>query len=107
MFLQSHLRWFSIPKLTQGAGYEEVHTWRCSIKMYPIKTRTIHKKTPAMMPFLVKLIGCLLLSLNTQKKSYNTFMYGSKNFSVKANQTILKSTIKFLKNSERFTDPFF
>ena len=33
--------------------------------------------------------------------------YGSEYFSVKTNQPILKSTINFLKSSERFDDPQF
>ena len=37
----------------------------------------------------------------------NIVLYGSEYFSVKTNQSILKSTIKFLKSSERFDDPLF
>ena len=39
------------------------------------------------------------------EKLLNILLYKSENFSVKANQSILKSTIKFLKSSERFDDP--
>ena len=39
------------------------------------------------------------------EKLLNIFLYGSEYFSVKTNQSILKSTIKFLKSSERFDDP--
>ena len=35
------------------------------------------------------------------EKLLNIPLYGSENFSVKTNQSILKSTIKFLKSSER------
>ena len=35
----------------------------------------------------------------------NILLYGSEYFSVKTNQSVLKSTIKFLKSSERFDDP--
>ena len=39
------------------------------------------------------------------EKLLNILLYGSEYFSVKTNQSILKSTIKFLKSSERFDDP--
>ena len=41
------------------------------------------------------------------EKLLNILLYGSEYFSVKTNQSILKSTIKFLKSSERFDDPLF
>ena len=41
------------------------------------------------------------------EKLLNILLYGSEFFSVKTNQSILKSTIKFLKGSERFDDPLF
>ena len=41
------------------------------------------------------------------EKLLNTLLYGSEYFSVKTNQSILMSTIKFLKSSERFDDPLF
>ena len=41
------------------------------------------------------------------EKPLNILLYGSKYFSVKTNQSILKSTIKLLKSSERFDDPLF
>ena len=42
-----------------------------------------------------------------EEKLLNILLYGSKYFSFKTNQSILKSTIKFLKRSERFVDPLF
>ena len=41
------------------------------------------------------------------EKLLNIPLYGSEYFSVKTNQSILKSTIKFLKSSERSEDPLF
>ena len=41
------------------------------------------------------------------EKRLNILLYGSEYFSVKTNQSILKSAIKFLKSSERFDDPLF
>ena len=41
------------------------------------------------------------------EKLLNILLYKSENFSVKANQSILKSTIKFLKSSERLDEPLF
>ena len=41
------------------------------------------------------------------EKHSSILLYGSEYFSVKANQSILKSTIKFLKSSERFDNPRF
>ena len=41
------------------------------------------------------------------EKLLNILLYGSEYFSVKTNQSILKSAIKFLKSSERFDDPLF
>ena len=41
------------------------------------------------------------------EKLLNILLYGSEYFSIKINQSILKSTIKFLKSSERFDDPLF
>ena len=41
------------------------------------------------------------------EKLLNILLYGSEYFSVKTNQSILKSTIKFLESSERFNDPLF
>ena len=41
------------------------------------------------------------------EKRLNILLYGSEYFSVKTNQSILKSTIKFSKSSERFDDPLF
>ena len=41
------------------------------------------------------------------EKLLNILLYGSEYFSVKTNQLILKSTIKFLQSSERFDDPLF
>ena len=41
------------------------------------------------------------------EKLLNILLYRSVYFSVKTNQSILKSTIKFLKSSERFEDPLF
>ena len=41
------------------------------------------------------------------EKLLNLFLYGSKHFTVKTNQSILKSTMKLLKSSERFDDPLF
>ena len=40
-------------------------------------------------------------------KLLNIPLYGSKYFSVKTSKSILKSTIKFLKKSERFDDILF
>ena len=42
-----------------------------------------------------------------EDKLLNIILHGSEYFSVKTNQSILKSTIKFLKSSERFDDPLF
>ena len=39
------------------------------------------------------------------EKLLNFLVYSSEYFSVKTNQSILKSTIKFLKNFKRFDDP--
>ena len=39
------------------------------------------------------------------EKLLNILLYGSEYFSVKTNQSVLKSTIKFMKSSERFDDP--
>ena len=41
------------------------------------------------------------------EKLLNILLYGSEYFSVTINQSGLKSTIKFLKNSERFDGPMF
>ena len=41
------------------------------------------------------------------EKVLNILLYGSEYFSVKTNQSILKSTIKLLKSSERFDNPLF
>ena len=41
----------------------------------------------------------------SDEKLLNILLYGSENFSIKTNQSILKSTIKFLKSPERFDDP--
>ena len=41
------------------------------------------------------------------EKLLNIPLYGSEYFSVKTNQSILKSTIKFLKSSEHSEDPLF
>ena len=41
------------------------------------------------------------------EKRLNILLYGSEYFSVKTNQSILKSTIKFSKSSECFDDPLF
>ena len=41
------------------------------------------------------------------EKLLNILLYGSEFFSVKTNQSILKSSIKFLKSSERFDHPLF
>ena len=38
---------------------------------------------------------------------FSVLLYGSEYFNVKTNQSILNSTIKFLKSSERFDDPLF
>lgn len=40
-------------------------------------------------------------------KISNTAMHKSEDFSMNSNQTIVKSGIRFLKNSEHFTDPLF
>ena len=37
----------------------------------------------------------------------NIFLYGSEYFTVKTNQSVLKSAIKFLKRFERFDDQLF
>ena len=42
-----------------------------------------------------------------EDKLLNILLYGLEYFSVKTNQSILKSTIKFLESSERFNDPLF
>ena len=41
------------------------------------------------------------------EKLSNILLHGSKYFSVKTNQSILKFTIKFFKSSERFDNPLF
>ena len=41
------------------------------------------------------------------EKLLNILLYGSEYFTVKTNQSVLKSTIKFLKRFERFDDPLF
>ena len=41
------------------------------------------------------------------EKLLNILLHGSESFSVKTNQSILKSKIKFLKSSERCDDPLF
>ena len=41
------------------------------------------------------------------EKLLNILLYGSEYFSVKTNQSFLKSTIKFLQSSARFDDPLF
>ena len=41
------------------------------------------------------------------EKLLNILLHGSEYFSVKTSQSILNSTIKFLKSSERFDDPLF
>ena len=41
------------------------------------------------------------------EKLLNILLYGSEYFSVKTNQSILKSTIKLLKSPERFDEPLF
>ena len=49
---------------------------------------------------------CVASSLtNYSDKKLLNLLYGLEYFSVKTNQSILKSTIKFLKSSERFDDP--
>ena len=45
------------------------------------------------------------LSNYPDEKLLNILLYGSEYFIVKTNQSILKSTIKFWKSSERFDDP--
>ena len=47
------------------------------------------------------------LTNHPNEKLLNILLYGSEMFSVKTNQSILKSTIKFLKSSEHFDDPRF
>ena len=47
----------------------------------------------------------LSLTNYCDEKLLNILLYGSEYFSIKTNQSILKSTIKFLKSSERFDDP--
>ena len=41
------------------------------------------------------------------EKLLNILLYGPEYFTVKTNQPVLKSTIKFLKRFERFDDPLF
>ena len=45
------------------------------------------------------------LTNHPNEKLLNILLYGSEMFSVKTNQSILKSTIKFLKSCEHFDDP--
>ena len=47
------------------------------------------------------------LSNYPDEKLLNILLYGSEYFSVKTKQSVLKSTIKFLKSSEHFDDPLF
>ena len=49
----------------------------------------------------------LSLTNYPDEKLLNILWYGSEYFSVKTNQSILKSTIKFLKSSKYFDDPLF
>ena len=43
----------------------------------------------------------------SHEKLLNILLYGSENFSFNTNKKIIKSTIKFLKTSERFIGPLF
>ena len=43
----------------------------------------------------------------SHEKLLNILLYGSENFSFNTNKKIIKSTIKFLKTSERFVGPLF
>ena len=60
-------------------------------------------ETAAALHFL---LSCRPLNY-PDKKLLNILLYGPKYFTVKTNQSILKSAIKFLKSSERFDGPLF
>ena len=47
------------------------------------------------------------LKILSHEKLLNILLYGSEDFSFKTNKKIIKSTIKFLKTSERVIGPFF
>ena len=67
---------------------------RCNL--YPDLRAELLSDICALNPTLKKL---------SHEKLLNTLLYGSEDFSFKANKKIIKSTIKFLKTSERFIGP--
>ena len=48
-----------------------------------------------------------ILKILSHEKLLNILLHGSENFSFNTNEKIIKSTIKFLKTSERFVGPLF
>ena len=55
----------------------------------------------------ISTVDSSLTNYYPDEKLLKILLYGSEYFSVETNRSTLKSTIKFLKNSERFDDPMF
>ena len=55
----------------------------------------------------ISTVDSSLTNYYPDEKLLKILLYGSEYFSVETNRSTLKSTINFLKNSERFDDPLF
>ena len=84
--------------------------WKCGLKTettlhFLLRCRLYTTITTELLGDLYTVVSCL--TNYSDKKLVNIFLYGSEYFSVKNNQSISKSTIKFLKSSKRFDDSLF
>ena len=84
--------------------------WKCGLKTettlhFLLRCRLYTTITTELLGDLYTVASCL--TNYSDEKLVNIFLYGSEYFSVKNNQSISKSTIKFLKSSKRFDDSLF
>ena len=84
----------------------------CSCGLVPEASLHYHLRCNLFSDLRTELLNdiCALnptLKKLSHEKLLNILLYGSEDFSFKTNKKIIKSTIKFLKTSERVIGPFF